>query len=158
MPESDKTRLRGHLIASMISLSAPTDKALRAQIGETVSIVAEADFPQAWPGLFNVRCIGYFLSLYSRKIYRNWLIPSLRRPCIKLLLSWKRRTQSVDHGAQQSAVMPCILQSTLSFPHSQTPSSKYSACSQACYSKDNPDRTWMLMARYLCDCFSYTMT
>lgn len=54
LPQEDKAQLRGHLIAAMITLSQPTDKALRAQIAECVSLVAAADFPEQWPGLFSV--------------------------------------------------------------------------------------------------------
>ncbi|TFY78460.1 hypothetical protein EWM64_g5554 [Hericium alpestre] len=35
----------------MIALSSPSDKAIRAQIAESVSLVAEIDFPHAWPEL-----------------------------------------------------------------------------------------------------------
>lgn len=35
----------------MVSLSTPSDKLLRAQIGEAVSIVAKYDFPSTWPDL-----------------------------------------------------------------------------------------------------------
>ncbi|KAG8776418.1 importin-alpha export receptor [Serendipita sp. 397] len=51
--EEDKVRLRQHLIPAMISLSQPTDKALRAQIAESVSLVAAVDFPSEWPNLFD---------------------------------------------------------------------------------------------------------
>ena len=50
----DKVQLRGHLIAAMIALSQPSDKALRAQIAESVSLVAATDFPEQWPTLFDV--------------------------------------------------------------------------------------------------------
>ena len=39
----------------MISLSAAQDKALRAQIAETIATVAEYDFPERWDGLIDVR-------------------------------------------------------------------------------------------------------
>ncbi|KAG8818027.1 importin-alpha export receptor [Serendipita sp. 399] len=51
--EEDKARLRQHLIPAMISLSQPADKALRAQIAESVSLVAAVDFPSQWPNLFD---------------------------------------------------------------------------------------------------------
>ena len=38
----------------MLALSAPTDKAMRAQIAETVTIVAKYDFPHDWPDLMDV--------------------------------------------------------------------------------------------------------
>jgi exportin-2 (importin alpha re-exporter) len=39
----------------MIALSTPADKALRAQVAETVSLVAQQDFPTQWPTLIDVR-------------------------------------------------------------------------------------------------------
>jgi exportin-2 (importin alpha re-exporter) len=39
----------------MIALSNPADKALRAQVAETVSLVAQQDFPERWSDLIDVR-------------------------------------------------------------------------------------------------------
>ena len=39
----------------MISLSGASDKAIRAQIAESVSLIAELDFPERWPDLIDVR-------------------------------------------------------------------------------------------------------
>jgi exportin-2 (importin alpha re-exporter) len=39
----------------MIALSGPNDKAVRAQIAESVSLIAELDFPERWPDLIDVR-------------------------------------------------------------------------------------------------------
>ena len=39
----------------MIALSAPKDKAVRAQIAESVSLIAGTDFPDQWPDLIDVR-------------------------------------------------------------------------------------------------------
>jgi len=38
----------------MVALSSPPDKPIRAQIAETVSIVASMDFPEQWPDLIDV--------------------------------------------------------------------------------------------------------
>lgn len=53
--QEDKTTIRNQLVPAMITLSLPADKALRAQIAESVSVVAEHDFPQKWPELIDVR-------------------------------------------------------------------------------------------------------
>lgn len=45
----------------MIALAQPSDKALRAQIAESVSIVAQVDFPEQWSTLFTVSDIHYHL-------------------------------------------------------------------------------------------------
>ncbi|KDQ49269.1 hypothetical protein JAAARDRAFT_201016 [Jaapia argillacea MUCL 33604] len=47
----DKEVLRNDLVPAMIALSAPTDKASRAQVAESVSLIAEVDFPERWPTL-----------------------------------------------------------------------------------------------------------
>ena len=43
----------------MISLSSPTDKTIRAQIAESISLIASNDFPGQWSDLIEVR--GYSL-------------------------------------------------------------------------------------------------
>lgn len=39
----------------MIALSDPTVKAIRAQIAESVALIAELDFPAKWTDLIDVR-------------------------------------------------------------------------------------------------------
>ncbi len=39
----------------MIQLSTPSDKAVRAQIAESISLIASADFPERWSDLIDVR-------------------------------------------------------------------------------------------------------
>lgn len=39
----------------MIALSNPSDKAIRAQIAESVALIAELDFPTQWSDLITVR-------------------------------------------------------------------------------------------------------
>jgi exportin-2 (importin alpha re-exporter) len=55
LAEQDKAALRSELVPAMIALSAGADKALRAQVAETVSLVATHDFPTRWPSLIDVR-------------------------------------------------------------------------------------------------------
>lgn len=38
----------------MIALSNPADKAARAQVAETVSLIAQHDFPTQWTDLIDV--------------------------------------------------------------------------------------------------------
>lgn len=52
--DADKDALRPRLVPAMIALSAPKDKAVRAQIAESVSLIAEIDFPDQWPELIDV--------------------------------------------------------------------------------------------------------
>jgi exportin-2 (importin alpha re-exporter) len=39
----------------MIALSGLNEKAIRKQIAESVSLIAELDFPERWPDLIDVR-------------------------------------------------------------------------------------------------------
>ncbi|KAL5508779.1 hypothetical protein ACEPAG_4758 [Sanghuangporus baumii] len=51
IPDSEKHPLRTQLVPAMVSLASPLDKNLRAQVAETVSIIAGYDFPERWEGL-----------------------------------------------------------------------------------------------------------
>ena len=53
MQDAEKTQLKSQLVPTMIALSAPTDKTLRAQVAETVSVIAKFDFPEQWPDLID---------------------------------------------------------------------------------------------------------
>ena len=55
LPEQDKAALRAQLVPAMIALSHPADKSIRAQIAESVALIAELDFPSKWPDLIDVR-------------------------------------------------------------------------------------------------------
>ena len=54
LPEADKAALRSELVPAMITLSSPSDKSIRAQVAEAVSLVAELDFPERWTNLMDV--------------------------------------------------------------------------------------------------------
>ncbi|EIW74080.1 importin alpha re-exporter [Coniophora puteana RWD-64-598 SS2] len=53
MPEADKAALRSQLVPALLALSGPRDRAIRAQIAESVALVAEVDFPDRWPELID---------------------------------------------------------------------------------------------------------
>ncbi|KAJ7695191.1 importin alpha re-exporter [Mycena rosella] len=54
LTEADKASLRAGLVPAMIALSNnPGDKAIRAQIAESISLIAELDFPAKWPDLID---------------------------------------------------------------------------------------------------------
>jgi len=46
----------------MVALSAQTDKFVRVQLAETVSIIAAMDFPEQWPDLIDVSDLSYLMS------------------------------------------------------------------------------------------------
>lgn len=53
LAEEDKAALRAQLVPAMLALSNPADKAIRAQVAESVSLVAELDFPAKWEDLID---------------------------------------------------------------------------------------------------------
>ncbi|KAJ7224424.1 CAS/CSE protein [Mycena pura] len=54
LPETDKASLRAELVPAMIALSTdPGDRAIRAQTAESISLIAELDFPAKWPDLID---------------------------------------------------------------------------------------------------------
>ncbi|KIK96918.1 hypothetical protein PAXRUDRAFT_825478 [Paxillus rubicundulus Ve08.2h10] len=81
LPEQDKSSLRSQLVPAMIALSDPADKSIRAQIAESVALIAELDFPVKWgdlidqlvtslsPTEYNVN-IGVLQTAHS--IFRQW--------------------------------------------------------------------------------------
>lgn len=58
--EQDKVALRAELVPGMIVLSNPADKTIRAQVAESVSLIAELDFPEKWETLIDVRVLAFF--------------------------------------------------------------------------------------------------
>ncbi|EGN91830.1 hypothetical protein SERLA73DRAFT_100047 [Serpula lacrymans var. lacrymans S7.3] len=81
LPEQDKASLRIELVPAMIVLSGPSDKLIRAQIAESVALIAELDFPLKWDNLidqlvsslspteYNIN-IGVLETAHS--IFRQW--------------------------------------------------------------------------------------
>ncbi|KAL0569494.1 importin-alpha export receptor [Marasmius crinis-equi] len=51
--EQDKAGLRGQLVPAMLALSSQADKSIRAQVAESVALIAELDFPSKWPDLID---------------------------------------------------------------------------------------------------------
>ncbi|KAI0833709.1 Cse1-domain-containing protein [Trametes gibbosa] len=49
--EADRAALRDDIVPAMIQLSNPSDKAVRAQVAESISLIAKVDFPERWPDL-----------------------------------------------------------------------------------------------------------
>lgn len=65
LPEADKAALRSQLVPAMIALSDPTDKAIRAQIAESVALIAELDFPVKWTDLIDQLILSLSQTDYS---------------------------------------------------------------------------------------------
>lgn len=49
--QTDKETIRNNLVEVMIRLASPADKTLRAQIAESISLIASVDFPDNWSNL-----------------------------------------------------------------------------------------------------------
>ena len=60
----------------MLALSNPADKAIRVQVAEAVSLIAELDFPARWPDLIDVR-INYFCYISCHLTLFQQLVASL---------------------------------------------------------------------------------
>lgn len=58
LSEADKVSLRSELVPAMLSLSNPADKAIRAQVAESVSLIAELDFPTKWTDLIDASLLS----------------------------------------------------------------------------------------------------
>ena len=52
--------MRAQLVPAMLALSAPADKAIRAQVAESVALIAELDFPNKWDNLIDVCYYCFF--------------------------------------------------------------------------------------------------
>jgi len=53
----------------MIALSGPNEKTIRSQVAESVSLIAELDFPERWPDLIDVRQWSRLLTLARLFLY-----------------------------------------------------------------------------------------
>jgi hypothetical protein len=53
----------------MIALLGSNEKAIRAQVAESVSLIAELDFPERWPDLIDVRQWSRLLPLTRSFLY-----------------------------------------------------------------------------------------
>jgi exportin-2 (importin alpha re-exporter) len=48
----------------MMALSGTEDKAIRAQVAESVALIAELDFPNKWPDLIDVSSFAPFYRIH----------------------------------------------------------------------------------------------
>ncbi|KAI0749865.1 armadillo-type protein [Daedaleopsis nitida] len=81
LPEADRAALREALVPAMIALSNPSDKAVRAQVAESISLAAKIDFPETWPDLVDKLVASLSESNYeinigiletAHSIFRPW--------------------------------------------------------------------------------------
>ncbi|TFK31640.1 importin alpha re-exporter [Crucibulum laeve] len=81
LPEQDKAALRSQLVPAMLTLSDPSDKSVRAQVAESVSLIAELDFPEKWGDLIDqlvssLSATDYNINLgvlqTAHSIFRQW--------------------------------------------------------------------------------------
>ncbi|KAF5323094.1 hypothetical protein D9611_009310 [Ephemerocybe angulata] len=81
LAEDDKAALRSQLVPAMLALSNPGDKAIRAQIAESVALIAELDFPEKWNDLLDQLVSSFSLTDYNvnvgvletaHSIFKHW--------------------------------------------------------------------------------------
>lgn len=80
--DPDKASLRASLVPAMLALSSsPSDKGIRAQIAESISLVAELDFPNVWADLIDQLVSSLSQTSFSKNIavletshsiFRHW--------------------------------------------------------------------------------------
>ncbi|PPR06747.1 hypothetical protein CVT24_013054 [Panaeolus cyanescens] len=68
LAETDKAALRANLVPAMLALSSPTDKAIRAQVAESVALIAELDFPEKWGDLIDQLVSSFSATDYTINI------------------------------------------------------------------------------------------
>jgi hypothetical protein len=115
LSNEDKVALRAELVPAMLSLSSPTDKAIRAQVAESVALIAELDFPVKWVDLIDVRRVKRFQteSFAQPTMPSNLLL--LFPPPITTSTSvyFKLLIQSFSSGELTYGRTNCSLRSTL---------------------------------------------
>ncbi|KAH9931314.1 armadillo-type protein [Fomitopsis serialis] len=89
VPDADKAALRNELIPAMIALSNASDKAMRAQVVESVSLIAKEDFPERWPDLVDILVSSLSPTNYDINIGVLETAHSIFRP-------WRAATRNND--------------------------------------------------------------
>jgi hypothetical protein len=119
----------------MLALSNSTDKSIRAQVAESVSLIAELDFPRKWTDLIDVRCLSSFAPRLSPTLIpslSNSLHPYPLLNTTSILAFSKPLTPSSVNGAhtsaQTSSLQRLILSSKLSSPPSCNSLDKQLTC------------------------------
>ncbi|KAF9036301.1 CAS/CSE protein [Panaeolus papilionaceus] len=68
LAETDKAALRANLVPAMLALSSASDKAIRAQVAESVALIAELDFPDKWSDLIDQLVSSFSATDYTVNI------------------------------------------------------------------------------------------
>ncbi|KAI0775001.1 Cse1-domain-containing protein [Trametes elegans] len=87
VPEADRAALRDALVPAMIQLSNASDRAVRAQVAESISLIAKVDFPEQWPDLVDKLVFSLSESNYEVNIGVLETAHSIFRP-------WRAATRS----------------------------------------------------------------
>lgn len=118
VPEADKATLRNDLVPAMIALSAPTDKPVRAQVAESISLIASVDFPEPWTDLIDVSVHAvpsYMFVVRPDAIrYRNWSVRYQAQTTLSTSVFSKRPIPSSSRGERQPDPTRSILSSITS--------------------------------------------
>jgi len=112
VPDADKATLRAQLVPSIIALSGASDKAVRAQVAETVAVIAKYDFPEQWTELVDVRLsctYSKFLIIYVFYAVRRLTIKNQRnlatRP-ISFPITFRLRDEPVNSRNSALHLLP----------------------------------------------------
>lgn len=114
LPDLVKAQLREQLVPAMVALSSPTDKPVRAQIAETVSVVAAMDFPEQWPDLMDVSGLPKFISPILKLEGTQRLVQSLSPDNLNQTLTILETAHSI-FGPWRSAIASQDLYRTIKY-------------------------------------------
>ena len=108
----------------MIALSTAADKSLRAQVAETISIIARSDFPARWPDLIDVSsfrwpataalAMNVPFSPPTCHDLRNWSAASTMTITKSTSAFWRPPIQYSTHGVRKRDPMAFSQRSTTS--------------------------------------------
>ena len=91
----------------MIQLSNASDKAIRAQVAESISLIAKVDFPEQWPDLVDVSTFA--ISHFEKMEWRLETCPvatnvsgciGSQTESVVFLVRRDLRRRTVTHGAR----------------------------------------------------------
>ncbi|KAI0648900.1 Cse1-domain-containing protein [Trametes meyenii] len=87
VPQADRAALHEALVPAMIQLSNAHDKAVRAQVAESISLIAKVDFPEQWTDLVDKLVFSLSDSNYEVNVGILETAHSIFRP-------WRAETRS----------------------------------------------------------------
>ncbi|EPQ50330.1 Cse1-domain-containing protein [Gloeophyllum trabeum ATCC 11539] len=108
IPPADQAAIRADIVPAMISLSGPPDKTMRAQLAETVSLIAAVDFPERWGDLMDILVSSLSSTDYNVNLAILETAHSIFRP-------WRSQTQTNELYSTINYVLSRFVEPFLAF-------------------------------------------